>query len=156
ISCIENLIGRLKLLPKDKDSYGLVHSDLHQKNFFVQNGSITAFDFDDAGYHFFISDISIILYSAICYPAKKSDDQSEFAKLFFHHFMEGYHSENRLDSFWYDTIPDFIRMRHALALVTFYQISNISALKENQLEMLEQHHFEVENRMPAFPFESLR
>ncbi len=148
IESIENLVERLRKLPIDDNSYGLVHSDLHQKNFFIENQKLYAFDFDDIGYHYFIHDISNILYYALLYPYKQPDNGAEYARLFFKHFMKGYEKENVLDHYWFNVIPDFIRLRHAVQLVIFHQTSHIGTLNEQQLEMLETHHEEVRNGIP--------
>jgi Ser/Thr protein kinase RdoA (MazF antagonist) len=38
----------IRALPRDNETYGLIHQDAHRGNFFVnQNGKITLFDFDD-------------------------------------------------------------------------------------------------------------
>lgn len=55
---INELMDWMKSLPQEKDSYGLVHCDLHQGNFFIDSGHITAFDFDDACYQWFSSTLS--------------------------------------------------------------------------------------------------
>ncbi len=64
----DQLMERIHRLPKSKDCYGLVHTDLHQGNFHWHKGRITAFDFDDIGYNWFMNDIAIILYNVQWYP----------------------------------------------------------------------------------------
>lgn len=50
----------LHALPKDADSYGLIHNDFNDGNFTVDydNDNITAFDFDDCCYFWFMYDIA--------------------------------------------------------------------------------------------------
>jgi len=43
----------------------LIHTDVHAGNFFVDDGRITVFDFDDSSYQWFASDIAIALYYTI-------------------------------------------------------------------------------------------
>ena len=50
----QKLMRHLETLPKDRDSYGLIHQDAHGGNFFVHQGQITLFDFDDCVYSWFI------------------------------------------------------------------------------------------------------
>lgn len=53
-------IERLKTLPTSPDRYGLIHADLHYGNFFcTEDSQITAFDFDDAAYHWFAYDLAV-------------------------------------------------------------------------------------------------
>ncbi|MCY8132102.1 phosphotransferase, partial [Bacillus spizizenii] len=63
----DSLMNELRRLPKSRDSYGLVHADLHHGNFHWDHGKIIAFDFDDIGYNWFINDISILLYNVLWY-----------------------------------------------------------------------------------------
>ena len=115
---IEKKLKWLEQLPQDKESYGLIHADLHYGNFFLDGDKITVFDFDDAAYHWFIYDISITLY----YTAKSIPDLKEresFSKHFFLAFMEGYHLENQLASEWFQQIPSFLFFRD-LVLYTFW------------------------------------
>ena len=44
------------------DSYGLIHTDLHFGNMYYDGQTLTIFDWDDACYKHFISDIAIILF----------------------------------------------------------------------------------------------
>jgi Ser/Thr protein kinase RdoA (MazF antagonist) len=47
----KSLLEHIHSLPKDKSSYGLIHQDAHQNNFFMdESGAITLFDFDDCVY----------------------------------------------------------------------------------------------------------
>ena len=59
IERFERLITRLRALPMSPDSYGLIHVDFHHWNFFVHQGKITLFDFDDCQYSWFVDDISM-------------------------------------------------------------------------------------------------
>jgi len=55
----DQLIAELHALPKDVDSYGLIHNDFNDGNFIVDydNGDITVFDFDDCCYFWFMYDV---------------------------------------------------------------------------------------------------
>jgi len=56
----EHLIVDLHALPKDADSYGLIHFDFNDGNFTVDydNGDITVFDFDDCCYFWFMFELA--------------------------------------------------------------------------------------------------
>lgn len=56
----KNLVQELRALPKAPDTFGLIHADLHQGNFFVtERGEFVAFDFDDSIYCWFLYDLAI-------------------------------------------------------------------------------------------------
>ncbi|MFX0115039.1 MAG: phosphotransferase enzyme family protein, partial [Candidatus Hodarchaeota archaeon] len=62
---ITSLFHELEELPKTKDSYGLIHSDLHPGNFLVDSKKkkiVCLLDFDRACYKWFISEIAVALY----------------------------------------------------------------------------------------------
>lgn len=56
----DQLMTELRALPKDIDSYGLIHFDFNDGNFTVdyENGDITVFDFDDSCYFWFVYDLA--------------------------------------------------------------------------------------------------
>lgn len=55
----ENLLKEIENLPKDKDSYGLIHNDLHPGNFLIDGEHIHLIDFDGCMYS--ISEMHCIL-----------------------------------------------------------------------------------------------
>lgn len=108
----DSVIGRTESLPKDYDSYGLIHYDFHQANFFVDSGRIIVFDFDDCLYHWYTCDIAISLYHALCsVPHSEVGERREFAYYYLEPFLRGYLSEADLDVTWTETIPLFLDYR---------------------------------------------
>ncbi len=104
-------------LPKDKQSYGLIPSDIHSGNFFVDGNEITGFfDFDRCCYKWFVSDIAVILfYPLYASPLKESEaKQKAFVRYFVPLFMRGYERENQLPAGWQDQIEMFLRVRDAI------------------------------------------
>ncbi|WP_142505285.1 phosphotransferase enzyme family protein [Melghirimyces algeriensis] len=144
----EELMEKLHQLPKGKDSYGLVHADLHQGNFHWDKGKIITFDFDDIGYNWFMNDIAILLYNVQWFPTVPYEDREAFVRHFFTHFMTGYRKENDLDPWWYQYIPDFLRLRHMLLYGLFHQFFDLNDLKDEEANMLKQYRYEIENETP--------
>lgn len=101
---------RLYALPADIDAFGLIHCDLHHGNFFVDDGRITVFDFDDCQYHWFAFDIAIPLFYVL---RDKSVDPNDtvFAGNFMSRFLNGYRRENKIEKFWLERIPLFLKVR---------------------------------------------
>jgi len=98
----------LRDLPRDIASYGLIHQDAHQGNFFVtESGKITLFDFDDCVYSWFVNDIALVLF----YAAMGQEDQAAFVTEFLTGFLPGYFREHQLDPIWFKKIPNFLKLR---------------------------------------------
>ncbi|MCR9040346.1 phosphotransferase enzyme family protein [Bacillus sp. L381] len=142
------LMEELRRLPKNPENYGLVHADLHHGNFNWDNGKITAFDFDDSGYNWFVNDISILLYNILWYPVIPYEDKAAFTEEFMTHFMKGYKEENDLDPVWLEKIPDFLRLRHMLIYGLLHQAFDLDSLGDEELEMLKGFRRDIENETP--------
>jgi Ser/Thr protein kinase RdoA (MazF antagonist) len=113
-------IDWLEDLEKTKDSFGLIHADLHHGNFFVHNGEITAFDFDDCVYHWFSFDIAVPLYNLL----HKSEDgffDVSFSSIK-ENFISGYLETNSLEDIWLKRVDLFLLFR----MVTVYHWINAS------------------------------
>jgi Ser/Thr protein kinase RdoA (MazF antagonist) len=130
----KDLLEHFEKLPKNLDTFGLIHTDPHSGNFFVNEGEITIFDFDDSSYQFFISDIAIAIYYSVWKLCSDytQEEKDVFANRFLTAFMEGYNQENRLDSFWYEEIPYFLRLRDLTLYSVFHKKLDVNELKEYQ------------------------
>jgi amicoumacin kinase len=113
-----DLIDEIKKLQITKDTFGLIHSDIHYHNFFYEEGSIAVFDFDDAMYNYFIHDIAIILYYSLVYWDGAEEAKIAFTQHQLKVVREGYEKEHRLEDSWYETLPLFMRLRD----VTLYAV----------------------------------
>ncbi|WP_249872863.1 phosphotransferase enzyme family protein [Oceanobacillus saliphilus] len=121
----EEFVGELNKLPKDKNGYGMIHNDLHQRNFYVHNDEIILFDFGDCEYNWFIYDIAIVLYHAVqSIDENEIKGREEFAHLFIKAFLEGYLTENNLSSFWLAKLPFFLNYRRIFSYIYFSQFLN--------------------------------
>jgi len=119
----EELIGVMMALPKDKDSYGLIHNDLHQWNFLINGDQINVFDFDDCLYGWFALDIGIALYHALWW-GRKNDAGHDFTNEIIKNFIDGYLSANHLSGFWISKIPLFMKYRQICKFSWFYNSEN--------------------------------
>ena len=100
------LISKLLSLPRTKDTWGLIHNDLHQNNFLVKNNKIYPFDFDDSIYGYFALDIGIALHHAL----HNANDKSDADRIILQ-FMKGYKKANKLDEQSLKSILSFIKYR---------------------------------------------
>ncbi|WP_339325130.1 phosphotransferase [Paenibacillus sp. FSL W8-0194] len=104
----------IESLPRDQDSYGLIHYDFHPYNFHIDGDGITVFDFDDSIYGWFSLDIAIAAAHAVWWGSPKEDrtSKNEFASAFLDDFLEGYLKQNHLDRYWIQLIPMFMEYRN--------------------------------------------
>lgn len=100
----EHVRDALALLPADKEGYGFVHNDAHAWNMIfnpdeeaARSGGepqLTVIDFDCAGYHWFINDSAVALYSILIMGSggieTRSGPPEGFRDRAFRAFWEGY------------------------------------------------------------------
>ncbi len=105
----DNLMEYFKELPQERNSFGLIHQDVHHANLFYDGEKLTVLDFDDCLYGFFVFDIANALGFSIW---EKPEDMSnqEFADYYLEHFMKGYEEENRLDEDWFEHLPNALKI----------------------------------------------
>jgi Ser/Thr protein kinase RdoA (MazF antagonist) len=102
------VFDHLLSLPRDADSYGLIHQDAHGGNLFVTaDGRITLFDFDDCVYGHFAYDLAMVLF----YALTNRDDAADYARYFWPLFWQGYRRENELEEGWLAEVPYFMKLR---------------------------------------------
>lgn len=107
-----DLRKKLSLFDSDKDSYGLIHDDLHMGNVIIFNGKITVIDFECCHYTWFVSDIASALYFHLW---KNPNSDIVFLKQSATNFMKnlliGYSRENHVDRYWLEQMPLFLKLR---------------------------------------------
>jgi Ser/Thr protein kinase RdoA (MazF antagonist) len=133
LAALEECVAWLRALPQEPDSYGLIHTDVHQANFHLHEGTITVFDFDDCTYHWFVFDLAIPLYySLLRVPRDEVSKREQLAQELFTHLMEGYEEEHHLGPFWIRQIPGFLRFRDLQLYVFCFKKFDMSDLQEGQ------------------------
>jgi Ser/Thr protein kinase RdoA (MazF antagonist) len=109
----DQLLSELHSLPKDVDSYGLIHFDFNDGNFTVDydNGEITVFDFDDCCYFWFMYDLACAWEGGMGRTMYKSlVERQAYMERYMEHVMAGYTCENTLSNAWLNRMPLFLRL----------------------------------------------
>lgn len=131
------LVSSLQQLPETKDSFGLIHSDIHTGNFFYHEGDIHVFDFDDSMYFFFASDVAIPLYYTIWgkHRGESLKTRSTFGKELLTHFLKGYVSVRMIPREWIERLPLFLKLRDYTLYGVFHKKMDLTNghERENQL-----------------------
>ncbi len=118
------LLSELHALPKDSDSYGLLHNDFNDGNFTVdyENGNITVFDFDDCCYFWFMYDLACAWEGGIGRTMfRPLDERKAFMDRYMDQVLTGYTRENSLTGEWLDRLPLFLRLIQMQELMHFAQ-----------------------------------
>lgn len=129
------LIAAISDLPRDRNSFGIIHADVYQDNFFLSHDGLELFDFDNCEYGFFVSDIAISLYAALWRLRPQADPQS-FAEDFLSAFLEGYNREFNLPPRQLSRLPLFLRLREVFIYVVARKMLDLENLTPIQAKLL--------------------
>nr|WP_239454068.1 phosphotransferase [Bacillus suaedaesalsae] len=143
----EKLLKELDSFEVTKDTFGLVHFDLHQGNFFVHDNDITLFDFDDCSYYWFAHDIAVSYYHAYWQSTSWHPEWKTFGEDFLHSFLDGYKHQNTLSDEMIKHIPTFLKIRDIFLYQLFQEKWNHDQLLDWQKEKLDELLFNIENEV---------
>lgn len=147
-----SIIQQIQALPENVDTFGLIHSDAHRGNFFVHNGRITLFDFDDSVYMGYAHDIAMpLFYVAIVPPPGETSE--ELGSHFWHAFMEGYSRENTLDAPTIATVPLFLKMREIMLYTVIHRSLNLADLRGWIAQFMDNRRDLIINDVPVIPID---
>jgi Ser/Thr protein kinase RdoA (MazF antagonist) len=111
-------------LPKDADSYGLIHNDFNDGNFTVdyENGDITVFDFDDSCYFWIMYDLACAWEGGIGRAMfRPLVERKDFMARYMEHVLTGYTRENSIREAWLARLPLFLRLIQMQELMHYAQ-----------------------------------
>lgn len=104
------VLTHIQALPKERQSYGLAHLDLHFGNFFVDipDQKIVLFDFDDCAYGWFIMDIAMLLFDVLV--VYDGAERQDFGERFLLNLLRGYQKQMPIHRFWVCQLPHFLKL----------------------------------------------
>ncbi|MHA1638328.1 MAG: phosphotransferase enzyme family protein [Candidatus Thorarchaeota archaeon] len=149
----DELIGYFRSLPKTKDSFGLIHQDVHHGNLFLDGTKITVLDFDDCVYGHFVIDIANALGFAI-WEKSENMDNTTFASVFLEHFLKGYEEENHLEEFWLEQLPRALKLFEFIHYNAFCMDHDLAGdgsfdkLDAKTQDILTRYRNSIENNLP--------
>ncbi|MGN4426134.1 phosphotransferase enzyme family protein [Bacillus cereus group sp. MYBK30-1] len=132
------LMDEIKALPIEKETFGLMHGDIHPGNFHYDGKDLTIFDFDDAAYNYFIHDLAMVLYYSVLFTTWTADEKTEFARKQLQVLRKGYENEHRLADSWYESLPLFLRLRDIGLYGTLQKKFKGKDMSDNFRELSEQ------------------
>ena len=147
IDKFNDLLAYLYPLPRDRNSYGLIHVDVHGGNFFVDEGEITLFDFDDCQYAWFVYDIAMALFYVLPHDCVGKENIN-WAKSFLEQFLAGYRRENTIASDWLRQIPYFLKLREMDLYVIIHRSCDLDNLDPWCASFMDNRKYKIENDVP--------
>jgi Ser/Thr protein kinase RdoA (MazF antagonist) len=121
----QRLLAEVSALPVDRDAYGLIHADFSDGNFCVDytTGNITAFDFDDAAYCWFMFDLADAWRSGVGWTMFEADPDKRraFMDRYFDTLLSGYAREHTLPDTWLKRLPTFLKLVEMEALLSEFR-----------------------------------
>lgn len=108
---MQKVIDTIQSLPKDDNTYGMIHGDFVNHNLFLDWDNAWIFDFDDCCYNFYMFDICTILLSPFihCHMFNEADKFSQYVSTVRTAYDKGHKMD---DEQWSDTnIRLFICLR---------------------------------------------
>lgn len=145
---VTEVLQQLQRLPKTKERYRLIHSDIHSGNFFYDGTKVTIFDFDDASYHQIIGDIAIPIYYSVWFNRTISDKDSFINETFLPAFIKGYLSEHFIQLELLNDIPLLLRLRDCELYGVLHKKWDLSSLNEKQQQVLTEIKERIVSRTP--------
>jgi len=121
-----------QVVGQTSETFGLIHGDLHQGNYFFHNGQVRAIDFDDCGYGYYLYDMAVTLSEV-----NWRKNTPELRK----GFLKGYHSIRELSSEHEGYLDMFIAFRDLQLIIWKIEMRHHPAFRDgwasNVKEMLQ-------------------
>ncbi|TFH07810.1 MAG: hypothetical protein E4H14_07690 [Candidatus Thorarchaeota archaeon] len=153
----DTLIEYFKDKPTYRDSFGLIHQDVHHANLFLDGERLTVLDFDDCAYGFFIFDIANALGFSI-WEKPVNMTNREFADFYLKHFMIGYMRENHLDESWVEDLPKALKLFEFIHYIAFNMDDDLAGkgsfdtLDERTKQILKKYRKSIEEDLPYIEY----
>ncbi|HPH95632.1 MAG TPA: phosphotransferase [Anaerolineaceae bacterium] len=146
------LLDHLRALPTTPDVYGMIHQDVHGGNFFVHEGEITLFDFDDCMYGWYAYDAAMAIFYTLSHnihtPAEIRQAQRSYGE-----FMEGYTQEYELSKFWIAEIPNFFKLREIDLYIAIHRSMDVNNLDPWCASFMANRKEKIEQEQPFAPLD---
>ncbi|MBD8496989.1 phosphotransferase enzyme family protein [Paenibacillus arenosi] len=138
----QGVLKQLHAYPVTSQNYGLIHYDCHRGNYFVVDGQITLFDFDDMQYNWYVNDIAVILYYVI--TGNQAGQNNQHIREFFSYFLAGYTRHRTLEREELERIPTFLKLRQFLLYIAISEKQAEGKLTERMKLTLDRIRGEIE------------
>jgi Ser/Thr protein kinase RdoA (MazF antagonist) len=119
------LLETLGGLEKNRETFGMVHFDFNDGNYFIDfdTGQITVYDFDNSCYCWYLFDLASVWGNGTGWIQHEESAQKrkEFMDEYFKIVLEGYKSETVINDAALDDLPIFIKANLAEEIVSHFE-----------------------------------
>jgi len=134
----EQLLSQMNNWERRPDTFGLIHNDLHQGNFHLNENGLIFFDFDDCAYHFYSHDLAVSIYHALWTGTAFHPESESFPGDFLSSFLKGYTTGRNLTSEMYEQLLICLQMREVYLYALFVSEWNKEEMMDWQIYKLQE------------------
>lgn len=149
IERMQQYTRELQALPNDRQSYGVIHNDLHPGNFLYDGKKLTMIDFEDCVQMWYVSDMAISLFMNSVWPPNDLS-RVDFARQFWPLFLRGYRDENEMPDGWVEKLPLFIKFRELGQYVAMYRACDMNNPPPWVARFMDGRKERIEQDLPFF------
>lgn len=106
------LHGALRALPREPQSWGMIHADLHHGNLLIDGSALSVIDFDDAAFGWYLYDLAVAL---VHYQRREDFDELQGA------LLAGYRDRRALSDEDEARLPMFLLVRRLAVIGWLHQ-----------------------------------
>ncbi|AIO18650.1 serine/threonine protein kinase [Candidatus Izimaplasma bacterium HR1] len=151
----EKLVKKVQKLPKNIDNFGLIHTDLHFGNMHLYGGELMFFDWDDAAYKHFISDIAIVIFYRFMNSKLSGDALDKEIALMLAPFFKGYLKQNSIDISFLSNLNDFLMLRTIVLYVVIHMAGEELVDSPWGKQYIEKYRERIINETPYLTLEKV-
>ena len=141
----QEILTKVKNMPKDNSNYGLLHGDLWLENILVDRDlKLSMVDFQDCEKNFYIFDLAVPIYSAIEYSFVGGGNIIDYGRGITKAIIEGYQEENNLPKEMLDKLPLFIKLKEVFEYSLMHMYWNKDNLSEEQIRIMNHFRLRIE------------
>ncbi len=140
----------IQTCPKNANTYGMMHADMHQGNLLLCGKDLVVLDFDDCCYGYFMMDLAAA-FDGYMADIPMGDEWIKDAMFFLKTIGEGYGRHIDDVIFFKVWFPVFLKYRYYILLIFFYESTDQSEtwIKE-VLDLIEGHEQLMSTLFEAF------
>ena len=122
---IFDLLKTLECLDKSRETFGMVHFDFNDGNYFIDfdTGQITVYDFDNSCFCWYLFDLAAICENGMGWTRheKDVDKRRTFMDDYFKIVLDGYRSETAIDDVTLENLPLFLQANQLEVIVSHFE-----------------------------------